>query len=92
MHLTTVFILIASAQPPSISYSGYKLFTKDSAIGMILPVNRGGAVPQLIYSSTTTFAGNDLAGSVDAREQKPCLTVLRKWLLTIRVTYTYPMN
>ncbi len=58
---------IAFSQPPSISYGAYKLFTRDSAIGEIVPVNHGGTIPQTIYGNTTTFAGNDLAGAADAK-------------------------
>jgi len=61
---------IGFSQAPSISYGGYKLFTKDSAIGNIVPVNRGGEIPQTIYSNTTTFAGNDIPGSADAKGGK----------------------
>lgn len=58
----------ACAQPPAINYGRYKLFTKDSAIDFLSPVNLGGAVPQTIYSNTTTFAGNDIPGLMDGKE------------------------
>jgi hypothetical protein len=57
------------AQAPAISYGEHKLFTKDSGIGKIVPLNLGGAVPQTIYSSTTTFAGSGVAGSVDGKSK-----------------------
>ncbi|MES2371235.1 MAG: LamG-like jellyroll fold domain-containing protein [Bacteroidota bacterium] len=59
--------IIGFTQAPSISYGEHKLFTRDSAIGKIVPVNIGGEVPQTIYSSTTTFAGNGVPGSVDGK-------------------------
>lgn len=54
------------SQAPVISYGSFKLFTRDSAIVPIAPVNRGGAVPATIYSNTVSFAGNDMPGSQDA--------------------------
>ncbi|MEO8172936.1 MAG: SMP-30/gluconolactonase/LRE family protein, partial [Sediminibacterium sp.] len=68
--LITGFVCVSitvHAQAPSISYGEYKMFTKDSAIEKIVPVNTGGVVPQTIYSSTTTFAGNGSAGAVDGK-------------------------
>jgi sugar lactone lactonase YvrE len=55
------------AQPPSISYGEHKLFTTDSGIGKIAPLNLGGTIPQTIYSSTTTFAGSGVPGFVDGK-------------------------
>lgn len=59
--------VIAFTQAPSISYGEHKLFTRDSAIGKIVPINTGGEVPQTIYSSTSTFAGNGSSGTVDGK-------------------------
>jgi sugar lactone lactonase YvrE len=58
------------AQAPAISYGAYKIFTKDSAIVPLAPVNRGGEVPNTIYSNTQTFAGNDNAGFMDGTGRK----------------------
>ena len=58
------------AQPPSISYGGYKIFTRDSAIVPLVPVNIGGAVPNKIYSHTQTFAGNENPGFMDGEGSK----------------------
>ncbi len=53
------------AQAPVISYGAYKIFTKDSAIVPLAPVNNGGEVPHTIYSNTQSFAGNDNPGFMD---------------------------
>ncbi len=58
------------AQAPAISYGTYKIFTKDSAIIPLVPVNRGGDVSNTLYSNTQTFAGNDVAGFLDAAGRK----------------------
>ena len=68
LSMVTIFAgyLPVFSQAPIISYGGFKLFTRDSAIIPIAPVNRGGAVPATIYSNTISFAGNDMPGSLDA--------------------------
>ncbi len=58
------------AQAPVISYGTYKIFTKDSAIIPLVPVNRGGEVSHTLYSNTQTFAGSDLAGFLDGAARK----------------------
>lgn len=74
--ITASLILLAAgitgvfAQAPVISYGAYKLFTRDSAIIPLIPVNKGGEVPPAIYSKTQTFAGNDDPGFLDAAGTK----------------------
>ena len=48
-----------------ISYGSYKIFTKDSVIAPLVPVNGGGEVPPTIYSNTQTFAGDDNPGFME---------------------------
>lgn len=57
----------SSAQPPAISYGDYKIFTKDSVINLLKPVNTGGAVPIRLYSQTSTFAGQDASAFIDGK-------------------------
>lgn len=58
------------AQAPRISYGAYKIFTKDSAIIPLIPVNKGGEIPNTIYSNTQTFAGSETAGFMDGAGRK----------------------
>lgn len=56
-----------SAQQPVITYGDYKIFTKDSSIQPLLPLNKGGYVPSKNYNETVTFAGNGKPSFTDGR-------------------------
>ncbi len=58
------------AQAPKISYGAYKIFTKDSTIIPLIPLNKGGEIPNTIYSNTQTFAGSETAGFMDGVGRK----------------------
>ena len=44
-------------QAPQISYGDYRFLTLDSVIDPISILNKGGAIPQVAYSQTSTYAG-----------------------------------
>ena len=58
------------AQAPKISYGAYKIFTKDSTIIPLVPENKGGEIPNTIYSNTQTFAGSETGGFLDGAGRK----------------------
>lgn len=62
--------LLSIAQAPQISYGDYRFLTLDSTIIPFGPVNKGGTVPQRVYSQTSTFAGNGSASNLDGNALK----------------------
>jgi sugar lactone lactonase YvrE len=60
---TKLTITVTAAPAPDISYASSKVYTYTPV--NIQPVNKGGAVPAVIYGNTITMAGNTQAGSTD---------------------------
>ena len=61
LHFITFLLVslvqVSLAQPPQISYGDYRFLPLNSVVVPFSPINKGGAVPPVAYSQTTTFAG-----------------------------------
>jgi gliding motility-associated-like protein len=64
--LLLLFAAAGFAQAPDISYPSPQVYVVNKAIAPLVPTQNGGAVPATVYSKVTTFAGNGVAGFVDA--------------------------
>ncbi|MES2332257.1 MAG: LamG-like jellyroll fold domain-containing protein [Bacteroidota bacterium] len=62
-----LFVTVLRSQRPAISYDAYKIFTKDSVIPALYPVNTGGEIPHKIYSETQLLAGSGLPSFKDGK-------------------------
>jgi gliding motility-associated-like protein len=57
---------IARGQAPNISYSSPQVYTVNTSISTLAPLNSGGAVPAYAYGEVTTFAGTGFPGNINA--------------------------
>nr|WP_294942880.1 cadherin-like beta sandwich domain-containing protein [uncultured Mucilaginibacter sp.] len=64
--LLLLFAVAGFAQAPDISYPSPQVYVVNKSIVPLVPTQNGGAVPATVYSKVTTFAGNGVAGFVDA--------------------------
>src|ERR1700761_6207859 len=69
-YITALLLAIctvnAFAQKPVLSINATNSYTVNTPIAPLKVTNTGGAVPNLVYSKTTTIAGSGLYGGIDS--------------------------
>jgi gliding motility-associated-like protein len=61
----TIKIVVAGVQAPKITYAATQKLIINTPIKPIVPVNKGGAIPDRAYGQATIFAGTGSQGSVN---------------------------